>query len=288
MPSIKAKCRELLIHLLPAAALVAAIAAVNFAIGHYWPLIVAPLSIAFLEAGRYWQENRWLLQLKPPPADRPPLPALQELARKCGFDDAAIFIEDDSALPVESFACCRELHNKPFICLARSALLLFDEAELKMLCAHELAHFRYRHHRRDRLVRAGMFLLAIGFLWGVLSFMDHRAITIGGLLAEIITIVVVLWLFQILTGLILYMLSRGQEKQANQWALEATEDPGAFISCFKKIADLSFTFHLYQSWNRRAGRQRELEKIIKLAEQYAQQHGIALDGLDEKAHPKMQ
>lgn len=136
------------------------------------------------------------------------------------------------------------------VVLSDTLISQFTHAEIEMVMAHELGH--YKHHDIWRLLSFGLVVslaaFAAGF-WG----MESLAAPLG--LGSAANIAGLPLLFLIFYGVSLILMpltngySRKRERAADLFALEALGgDKGVFISCMKKLGDQNLADPEPPSW----------------------------------------
>lgn len=163
---------------------------------------------------------------------------LEALLAKCGTKVGGIFSLNLSRTTRKANACLCGLGGSRRVLLSDTLLSRFSAEEIEVVLAHELGHHCLRHIGIGigmSAVAAGLSCFAVD-LWakgampglGIAGFSDLAALVLIGF-----------GLF--VTGFLLMpvtqWVSRRLERQADQFALEKTRDPAAFIGAMRRLAE---------------------------------------------------
>ncbi len=126
------------------------------------------------------------------------------------------------------------------IILGDTLLKDFTTDEVTAVFAHELGHYKYKHIRIGILVGIastflGLFVAARAYAWSlpyfnIVSIADFAGLPLLGIW---------LALFGIVTAPLGNILSRYHERQADRFAVAATEKPATFASALRKLGTMN-------------------------------------------------
>ncbi len=172
------------------------------------------------------------------PLDRPQLvDRLMALAARARTDVVGVFEWVLSSHTRKANAALAGLGHTRRILLSDTLLADYSEDEIEVVLAHELAHHVHRDLWRGIAVQVA--IVSVGFyVAGVV--LERAAAPLGykGLSdpASIPLLMLVggAWSFMVLP--IVNAFSRAQERAADRYALETTQNPDAFVSAMKRLA----------------------------------------------------
>ncbi len=157
------------------------------------------------------------------------------------------------------------------IILSDTLLAEFTPAEIVVIFAHELGHYRKHHLLKGLLVTSFSILLSFylcGAAYGAtLSAMGFTSLHEIAALPILLCYIIV---FGLLIMPVTNSISRRYERQADQYALEVSGDPKSFISAMERLALLNladrdpnpaveFIFHGHPSITKRIARAAEFQ-----------------------------
>jgi STE24 endopeptidase len=152
---------------------------------------------------------------------------LRDLADEAGVPVRDVLVADASRRTVKSNAYVSGLGPTRRVVVWDTLLAAADEAELKLVIAHELAHRRERHVLKGTLLAMAGAVTAVLLVWAALGAPQPGDFPLAVL---------------ILTGLELAALpfgaalSRRWERVADAYSLELTHDPAAYVRAHVGLA----------------------------------------------------
>jgi STE24 endopeptidase len=165
---------------------------------------------------------------------------LLELGRRAGVAVVGVWVADQSRKSRAANAALAGLGGTRRILLFDTLLRGFTPDEIESVLAHELGHHVHGDVRRGLLVQGALLLTT---LWVADRILQA---TIGGLGLEgagdpagLPLLALVLFLLGLLAAPIANAFSRRVERQADDFALAATGNPGAFVSALERLAELN-------------------------------------------------
>lgn len=115
----------------------------------------------------------------------------------------------------------------------------FSPSEVDIVFAHELGHHVHRHLPKLLVASA---VLSIGGYYlvhrGMIAWTGMEEPS-GWPTAALPVVMLLLWVYSLLIGPLMNIVSRHFERQADSYALSATGNPGAFRSAFLKLARMN-------------------------------------------------
>ena len=200
--------------------------------------------------------------------------AVARLASAAGVTVLGVFRVDLSAKTRKANAALAGIGRTRRILLGDTLLDSFSEREVLSVLAHEFGHFCHRHIPK-LILAAG--IAAVAGMW-LADRVLHAGAGLLGIadVAQVATLPLVmlaLVVFGLVTMPVTNTLARWFERQADQYALDATADPDAFIGAMDRLADrnlsrrmphpvIEILLHSHPSIARR----------IAFARQWAEQH----------------
>ena len=145
------------------------------------------------------------------------------LLQQCRFAAEGLYVMDGSKRSRHGNAFFTGFGHNRRIVLFDTLLERLQPVEIEAVLAHELGHFHYRHVL-GRMV--GIFVVSLGLLWGVAQGMQHpdffMALNLGLPSAPVALALLLLALpvFSLPVQVLIGMLSRRQEFQADDYAAE--------------------------------------------------------------------
>jgi len=163
---------------------------------------------------------------------------LKALAERAGQRVRGVFTMDLSAKSTTANAALMGLGNTRRIVLADTLFKHYTPDEIEVILAHELGHQVHKDIPKSIVVQsaglvAGFYLVDLALRWLVPAF-GFRGIAD---IAAFPLLALVLGAFSLVIMPLNNAYSRLVEGQADQYALEATQDPQAFISMMTKLTN---------------------------------------------------
>jgi STE24 endopeptidase len=166
---------------------------------------------------------------------------LDRLGKKAGGMTLPVYEWRDTTAERRAQAALVGLGRTRRVLLSDTLLEAFDEEEIEVIVAHELAH----HVHRDLWTAASSRLatLTAGF-WLAHQWLTTINLGRGGLRgptdpAALPLIVTTVGAITLLAAPIILALSRRQERQADRFSLDLTSNPDAFITVMRRMAALN-------------------------------------------------
>jgi STE24 endopeptidase len=163
---------------------------------------------------------------------------LEALARQAQARVRGVYRMNLSAKTTAANAALMGLGNTRRIVIGDTLLDRYSSSEIEAVFAHELGH--HVHADVPRLVvgqavvtLVGLFLCGVVLNWAVTATSLHGV----GDIATLPLLALVLGAFGVLVEPLVNFVSRRMERAADQYALETTGNPGAFISAMTRLAN---------------------------------------------------
>ena len=163
---------------------------------------------------------------------------LIRLAEEADTDVKGVYKMDMSRRTRQANAALMGIGNTRRIVLGDTLIEEFSPDEIETVLAHELGH----HVNHDMpiligfstvLIALGFFLVSLAMNWAVNAFGLNGVADPAGLPVFMILLSV----YQLVVMPVSNAFSRWRERMADDYALQATEKPGAFASAFKRLAN---------------------------------------------------
>jgi Zn-dependent protease with chaperone function len=247
--------------------------------GHYLSIAGIIFVIMLLLIGQKFQYRRILgMPAKRMSVDELPV-EVAVFVKEHAPSNLQLFLLDSVSKGQEMFAAFSGSRNKPKIFIGNSMASLFIHREMRSVVAHELGHWKGNHAERTLMAFGGCF--GVSCVMAILVF--HRIVGSQTSLPEIVLIMPVAFLIIAVVCFLLrpiqMALSRYQERRANAFALETTNDPAAFVSAMKKLAANNLSAGKPPWWLRAFYETHPtLEEVIQQAEEYAKSQNLPLPG----------
>jgi len=211
---------------------------------------------------------------KTEPLDRSDLQdKLEKLAQKAGVNVLGMFRLDMSEKTKKANAMMAGLGKTKRILLGDTLLDKFSDAEVVSVLAHEFGHFYHKHIWKLMCIAS---LLAFGGMWLADKIIKFTASLLNIDVLQITNIATLplllfaLLLFGLITMPITNIISRYFERQADLYALKATNDVESFITAMERLADqnlankephpvIEFLLHSHPSIARRISFAKKIE-----------------------------
>ena len=123
----------------------------------------------------------------------------------------------------------------PYMHLSPTLLRSLSEPEVTVIVAHELGHVRFGDLGRLRLLSIAFLLAKAPVAVLVLAAASPAGGSAGSTVAAMPSAVAAVAVFETLSLPLWAWLGRQSERRANNWALQATSEPGAFLSAVRKL-----------------------------------------------------
>jgi STE24 endopeptidase len=153
--------------------------------------------------------------------------ALRKLADDAGVPLRAVLIADASRRTVKSNAYVSGLGPTRRLVVWDTLLQNADDAELKLVVAHELGHRRERHILKGTVLAMAGAVAAVLLLWATIGTPKAADYPVAALLLTALELAVL----PVGTA-----LSRRWERTADRWSLDLTSDPDAFVRTHVSLA----------------------------------------------------
>ncbi len=160
------------------------------------------------------------------------------LAEKANTKVKGVFKMDMSRRTREANAALMGIGNTRRIVLGDTVIENFSADEIETVLAHELGH--HVHHDIPWLIgfgtlitAVGLYLVSLAMNWAIGTFDLMGVADPAGLPA----LIILLTLYQLVTMPIENAFSRWREELADDYALEATDKPQAYVSAFTRLAN---------------------------------------------------
>lgn len=199
---------------------------------------------------------------------------LTGLAKKAGTQVRGVYVFDMSSKTVAANAALMGLGNTRRIVLGDTLVERFTAREIETVLAHELGHHVHKDLPLGILVQS--FLTLVGFWladglmrWGMATF-GYTALSDP---ATLPLLLVALAIFGLVTMPLGNLWSRWREVKADQYALQMTGQPRAFISAMTRLANqnladadppawVEFLLHSHPSISKRVAMAKSFEPTV--------------------------
>lgn len=172
------------------------------------------------------------------PLDRPELfDRLCRLAKRGKLTLEGVYRWGLSVETVKANAAVVGLGTTRRVLLSDTLLEKFSDAEIGIVFAHEVGHHVKKHMKKMLIGSLATSLLSFWLLHLVLGWQMGSDTEIASVSPAMVPMILfVLTLFSLFGEPIFYAFSRRNERQADRYALEETDDPDAFRSAFRRLA----------------------------------------------------
>jgi STE24 endopeptidase len=164
---------------------------------------------------------------------------IERMAREQGFGISGIFVMDGSRRSTKSNAFFTGFGRTKRIALYDTLLERHDQEEILAILAHELGHARLGHIRTNLVL---MTVKSAGAFWLLSLFVTHEPLfaALGmdrvSVHAGIVFFSLLLTPVSLVSGILLNMLSRRFERQADAFALNAVGSGAPLVRALKKLS----------------------------------------------------
>ncbi|MBI9047261.1 MAG: M48 family metallopeptidase [Anaerolineaceae bacterium] len=231
----------------------------NILLANLYPTLIAPLFNKYIPLG----EEHADLEKR-----------LLKLAHEANTHIKGVYKFDMSRQSKAANAGLTGIGNSRRIVLADTMISEFSADEIETVLAHELAHHIHRDFLSGIFISTGFTILGfyianLGLNWGIQIFSFKNAADIAAL--PFLTIL--MGVFGILTMLPGNAFSRWRERKADQYALEKTQNPEAFISAMTRLANQNLAEIEPERWVELLLHSHPaLGRRIKMAEEFIEAH----------------
>jgi STE24 endopeptidase len=165
--------------------------------------------------------------------------AIFRYARSIRFPLKNVFVMDGSRRSSKSNAFFTGLGANRRIVLFDTLIRAHTTSELVAILAHETGHYRKKHVLKNLVfgaVHSGAMLLAFSFVLRSPALFEAFFVEQPSVYAGLALFFLLLRPLDLLPGLVLNMVSRSHEREADRFAVETTHDPNALVSALKKLS----------------------------------------------------
>ncbi len=165
--------------------------------------------------------------------------ALARYARSVGFDLEGIFVVDGSRRSTRSNAYFTGIGKTKRIALYDTLVQQQTVAEMVAILAHEVGHSKKRHVIKGLLIsvaHSGMTFFLLSVFLGHRGLFDAFGMEVVSVHAGLVFFGLLFAPIDIVLSLLLYVLMRRHEFEADRFAAETVEEPLALVSALKKLA----------------------------------------------------
>ncbi|GAB4371025.1 MAG: M48 family metallopeptidase [Calditrichia bacterium] len=164
---------------------------------------------------------------------------LEKLAKRWGLHITGIFQFDLSKTTKKANAGFTGMGKSKRVILGDTLLEHFESDEIETIFAHEIGHFVKKHLLKGVVLNSllsfgGLYL--IFYLYSLILQSNHF---LAHQLEALPYLILLFFLFSLLTGPLGNIVSRYFEYQADRFAVEATQNIDSFISSLNKLAQLN-------------------------------------------------
>ena len=165
--------------------------------------------------------------------------AIFRYARSIHFPLENVFVMDGSRRSTKSNAFFTGFGKHRRIALFDTLIRAHTIPELVAILAHETGHYRKKHilkHLAFGAGYSGVLLLAFTFALQCPILFEAFFVDRPSVYAGLVLFSLAFQPFELMLGLMLNMVSRAHERQADRFALETTPDKEALVSALKKLS----------------------------------------------------
>jgi STE24 endopeptidase len=199
----------------------AAYAFVSYILGKIFPVVIVPL---FYKYGKLEDKELEARVLK--------------LAARFDMPVGNVFSLNLSKTTKKANAAFMGIGRTKRVVLSDTLIHHFTHAEVEVVVAHELGH--YKHHDVWRLLALGLaaslIAFAVGF-WGIRALAEMLALSSSADVAGLPLLFLIFYAVNLILMPLLNGYSRRRERAADRFALKALETRDVFISCMKKLGE---------------------------------------------------
>ena len=165
--------------------------------------------------------------------------AILRYARSIRFPLENVFVMDGSRRSTKSNAFFTGFGKHRRIALFDTLIRAHTIPELVAILAHETGHYRKKHVLKSLAFGAGysgVLLLAFTFAPQCPILFEAFFVDRPSVYAGLVLFSLALQPFELMLGLMLNLVSRAHERQADRFALETTHDKEALVNALKKLS----------------------------------------------------
>ncbi len=165
--------------------------------------------------------------------------AIFRYARSIQFPLEKVFVMDGSRRSTKSNAFFTGFGKHRRIALFDTLVRAHTIPELVAILAHETGHFRKKHVLQNlafAAVHSGLTFFAFSLVLRSPIFFDAFWVGQSSVYAGLVLFSLLLRPFELLLGILLNIVSRAHEREADRFAVETTDDRGALVSALKKLS----------------------------------------------------
>ncbi len=199
----------------------AAYAFVSYVLGKLFPVLIVPL---FYKYGKL--------------EDRELETKVLALAARFGMPVGNVYSINLSKTTKKANAAFMGLGRTKRVVLSDTLIANFSHAEVEVVVAHELGH--YKHVDVWRLLGLGLAASLVAFatgFWGVGTLAARMGLTSAADVAGLPLLFLIFYFVNLALTPLMNGYSRRRERAADLFALEALRTPEAFIDCMKKLGE---------------------------------------------------
>jgi STE24 endopeptidase len=165
--------------------------------------------------------------------------AIFDYARSIRFSLENIFVMDASRRSTKSNAFFTGFGKHRRIVLFDTLIRAYTIPELIAILAHETGHYRKKHVLKNLAIGAlhsGALLFAFSFALGSPILFETFFVEQPSVYAGLVSFALLIRPFELLVGLLLNLVSRTHEREADRFAVETTKDRNVLVSSLKKLS----------------------------------------------------
>jgi STE24 endopeptidase len=202
------------------------ISLVMLALTYIGPIVIMPLFFKF-----------------PPLKDAQLIERLTNLAKKAGIRVVGVFEMKAGVKTKKALGALAGVGNTRRIILSDTLLSNCTHDEIEVVIGHELGHHIF-HHIGKMIAMSSVVMLMAFYVGDLILKVGVRHFGFSGIddIASLPLLAITLGLIFMLATPFLKTVSRCNEGQADQYALETVNKPDAFISCMVKLCDQNLRY----------------------------------------------
>ncbi|OSM02273.1 M48 family metallopeptidase [Magnetofaba australis] len=174
-----------------------------------------------------------------PLADGPLKSRLQALCQRVGFDIAGLFVIDGSKRSSKANAFFTGFGKNRRIALFDTLIEGHDEAELEAVLAHEIGHYKRRHIHKGvaiGIAHTGLMLYLLGLALQSPALFAAFGLESMPVSAGLVFFAILFSPLEMAVGAAFAALSRKHEFEADRFAAQSVEDPGALARALVRLS----------------------------------------------------
>ncbi len=174
------------------------------------------------------------------PLDRPDLTErLTEMAKKAGMTVTGVYNLGLSKDTKKANAMLAGLGATRRVYLSDTLVDSFNNDQIAVVFAHELGHHIRRHIRKMIAISAAVTSGLVALIWWRLNRFEGDPSTWIAAAAAFAQVMLIMSIYPLIIGPLTNALSRHFERQADQLALELTDDPTAYREAFELLTRMN-------------------------------------------------